>query len=71
MVYKPVNIRGARSLNFFPCFAVNILEMKLETEPMSMVNGYYKNADQYLDSYTDEVKNCISRDVMQSNQYWN
>ena len=40
MVYlKPVNARRARSLNIFPCFAVDILEMKLETE--TMVNGYY------------------------------
>ena len=37
VVNKLVNARGARSLNIFPCFAVNILEMKLE----SMVNGYY------------------------------
>ena len=39
MVYKPMNARGARSLNIFPCFAVHILEMKQETE--TMVNNYY------------------------------
>ena len=38
MVYKPVNARGARSLNFFPCFAVDILEVKMETE--KIVKGY-------------------------------
>ena len=45
MVYKPLNAREACSLNTFPCFAVDILEMKPETE--TMVKGYYKNADQY------------------------
>ena len=35
MVNKPVNARGACSLNIFPYFAVDILEMKPET----MVNG--------------------------------
>ena len=30
MVNKPVNARGARSLNIFPCFACDILEMTLE-----------------------------------------
>ena len=39
MVYNPVNARGARSLNIFPCFVVNFIEMKPETE--TMVNGYY------------------------------
>ena len=39
MVYKPVKARGACSLNIFPCFAVDLLEMKPETE--TMVNGYY------------------------------
>ena len=39
MVYKPVNAKGARSLNIFPCLAVNFLQMKPETE--TMVNGYY------------------------------
>ena len=37
MVNKPVNARGARSMNIFPCFAVDIIEMKPET----MVIGYY------------------------------
>ena len=37
MVYKPLNARGARSLNIFPCFAVDILEIKPET----MANCYY------------------------------
>ena len=39
VVYKPVNARGARSLNIFPCFAVDFSEMKPETE--TMVNSYY------------------------------
>ena len=39
MVYKPVNARGARSLDIFPCFAVDFLEMKPETE--TMVNSFY------------------------------
>ena len=43
MVYKSVNARGARSLNIFPCFAVDFLEMKPET----MVNSYYQNANHY------------------------
>ena len=45
MVNKPLNARGARSLNIFPCFAVDFLEVKQETE--TMVNSYYWNADQY------------------------
>ena len=36
MVNKPVNARGALSLNIFPCFAVDILEIKPETK----VYGY-------------------------------
>ena len=39
MVYKTMNARGAHSLNIFPCFAVDILEMKPETE--TMVNSYF------------------------------
>ena len=39
MVYKPVNARGARSLNIFPCFLVDFLEMTPETK--TMVNSYY------------------------------
>ena len=39
MVYKPVNARGAGSLNIFPCFVVEISEMKPETE--TIVNSYY------------------------------
>ena len=40
-----VNARGARSLNIFPCFAVDFLETKPETE--IMVNDYNYNADHY------------------------
>ena len=39
MVYKPVNARGACSLNIFPGFAINFLEVKPETE--TMVNVCY------------------------------
>ena len=39
LVYKPVNATGARSLKIFPSFAINFLEMKLETE--TIVNSYY------------------------------
>ena len=39
MVYKPVNVTGARSLKIFPSFAINFLEMKPERE--TMVNCFY------------------------------
>ena len=39
MVYKPVNARGACSLNIFPGFVIDFLEVKLETE--TMVNVCY------------------------------
>ena len=45
VVYKPVIASGARSLNIFPCFVVDILEMKPERE--TVVNDNYQNADQY------------------------